>query len=56
MTLKEFLNNGDKFAKYIGIELTDVKPGMAKATMTVTEQNIWHSKLRMNNHILILPT
>ena len=40
MTLKEFLNNGDKFAKYIGIELTDVKPGMAKATMTVTENHM----------------
>ncbi len=40
MTLKEFLNNGDKFAKYIGIELTDVKSGMAKATMTVTENHM----------------
>ena len=40
MTLKEFLNNGDKFAKYIGIELTDVKPGKAKATMTVTENHM----------------
>ena len=40
MTLKEFLNDGDKFAKYIGIELTDVKPGTAKATMTVTEHHM----------------
>ena len=40
MTLKDFLNYGDKFAKYIGIELTDVKPGMAKATMTVTENHM----------------
>ena len=37
MTLKDFLNEGDKFAKYIGIDLVEVKPGMAKATMTVTE-------------------
>jgi acyl-CoA thioesterase len=40
MTLKDFLNEGDKFAKYIGIQLTEVKPGTAKATMTVTENHM----------------
>ena len=40
MTLKDFLNEGDKFAKYIGIDLIEVKPGTAKATMTVTENHM----------------
>ena len=40
MTLKDFLNEGDKFAKYIGIDLVEVKPGTAKATMTVTEHHM----------------
>lgn len=40
MTLKDFLNNGDKFARYIGIELTEVRPGTAKATMTVTANHM----------------
>lgn len=40
MTLKDFLNQGDKFAKYIGIDLVEVKPGTAKATMTVTEHHM----------------
>ena len=40
MTLKDFLNQGDKFAKYIGIDLIEVKPGTAKATMTVTEHHM----------------
>ena len=40
MTLKDFLNEGDKFAKYIGIELTEIRPGTAKATMTVTEHHM----------------
>lgn len=40
MTLKDYLNEGDKFAKYIGIDLVEVKPGTAKATMTVTEHHM----------------
>ena len=40
MTLKEFLNNGDIFAKRNGIQITEIKPGMAKAQMTVTEEHM----------------
>lgn len=40
MTLKEFLNNGDIFAKRNGIQITEIKPGMAKAQMTVTEDHM----------------
>ena len=34
-TLKEILNNGDKFAKENGIQLTEVREGFARAEMTV---------------------
>lgn len=40
MTLKDFLNEGDKFAKYIGVELTHIKPGQAWATMTVAQNHL----------------
>ena len=40
MTLKEFLNNGDIFARRNGIQITEIKPGMAKAQMTVTEEHM----------------
>lgn len=40
MTLKEFLSEGDVFARYIGVKLTEIKPGTAKATMTVTENHL----------------
>ena len=36
MTLKEFLNEGDRFAANSGARLTEVTEGRAKAEMTVT--------------------
>lgn len=40
MTLKEFLNEGDVFARKNGIQITEIKPGMAKAQMVVTENHM----------------
>lgn len=40
MTLKDFLNNGDKFARNNGIQITEIKPGMAKGQLTVTESHL----------------
>ena len=39
-TLKEILNNGDKFAKENGIQLTEVREGFARAEMTVEERHL----------------
>lgn len=39
MTLKEFLNKGDKFASANEIELLEIKENYARATMVVTEQH-----------------
>ena len=51
MTLKDFLNEGDKFAKYIGIDLVEVKPGTAKATMTVTEHHMNAGNIQIRSKI-----
>ena len=40
MTLKENLNNGDRFAKSIGAQLTEVREGFARAELTVGEDHI----------------
>ena len=39
MTLKEFLNNGDRFAAANGISIVEIKEGYAVATMVVTDQH-----------------
>ena len=40
MTLKEFLSDGDRFAKLIGVRLLSVSPGHAKAELLVTSQHL----------------
>jgi len=40
MTLLEYLNDNDKFAKSIGAQLTEVREGYAKAVLTVSENHL----------------
>lgn len=40
MTLKDFLNEGDLFAKNAGAQLTEVREGYARAEMTVCEAHL----------------
>lgn len=40
MTLKEFLNEGDRFAARSGAAITEINEGSAKAEMTVTEEHL----------------
>lgn len=40
MTLKEFLNKGDVFAKNTGARIVEVREGYAIAEMTVTEEHL----------------
>jgi len=40
MTLKDNLNNGDRFAKSIGAQLTEVREGYAKAELDVAENHL----------------
>ncbi len=40
MTLKDYLNGGDHFAANSGARLTDIAPGTATATMTVTSAHL----------------
>lgn len=40
MTLKDNLNNGDRFAKSIGAQLTEVREGYAKAELDVSESHL----------------
>lgn len=40
MTLKDFLNNGDRFAKYNGMQITEIKEGYAKAEMYVEKHHL----------------
>lgn len=40
MTLKEFLNKGDVFAKNSGARIVEVREGYAIAEMTVTEEHL----------------
>jgi len=40
MTLKEFLNKGDVFAKNTGARIVEVREGYAIAEMTVTEDHL----------------
>lgn len=40
MTLKDNLNDGDKFAKSIGAQLTEICEGYSKAELTVTPEHI----------------
>jgi len=40
MTLKDNLNDGDKFAKSIGARLTEIREGYSKAELTVAPEHI----------------
>ena len=40
MTLIDFLNKNDRFAAEAGAQLTEVRPGYARAEMTVTEHHL----------------
>ena len=40
MTLKDHLNENDRFAASCGMQLTDIKEGYAKAQMTVEERHL----------------
>ncbi len=40
MTLKDNLNDGDKFAKSIGAQLTEIREGYSKAELTVAPEHI----------------
>lgn len=40
MTLQETLNQGDRFAKSIGAQLTELREGYAKAELTVVEEHL----------------
>ena len=40
MTLKEFLNSGDRFAANCGVRLIEVVPGAATAMMEVTQAHL----------------
>ena len=40
MTLKDYLNGGDRFAANSGARLTDIGTGTATATMTVTSAHL----------------
>ncbi|MBO6045807.1 MAG: hotdog fold thioesterase [Bacteroidales bacterium] len=40
MTLKDYLNEGDRFASNSGAELVEIKSGMATARMTVTAEHL----------------
>lgn len=40
MTLKEFLNNGDEFAKNSGACITEIREGYARGEMTVTKAHL----------------
>lgn len=40
MTLKDNLNENDRFAKSIGAQLTEVREGFAQAELTVSEQHL----------------
>jgi len=40
MTLKEYLNEGDRFAANSGAKLIELKNGTAKAEMTVTDEHL----------------
>jgi len=40
MTLKDLLNQNDRFALAAGIQLTEVREGYARAEMTVTQEHL----------------
>ena len=40
MTLKDFLNTGDRFAAGCGARLIDITPGSATAVLTVTSEHL----------------
>ena len=40
MTLKDLLNEGDRFAKTNGMQITEIREGYAKAEMTVEERHL----------------
>lgn len=38
--IKDFFNTKDLFAKYVGVEITEVSPGMAKAVLKSEEKHM----------------
>jgi len=40
MTLKEYLNENDRFARNAGIQLVEIREGYARAQMTVEEHHL----------------
>lgn len=40
MTLRERLNNDDRFAKFVGAQLTEISDGYAKAELRVEERHL----------------
>ena len=40
MKLIDYLNKNDRFAAEAGVQLTEVRPGYARAEMTVTEHHL----------------
>ncbi len=40
MTLKDFLNSNDRFARMAGCEIVEISDGYAKAVMTVGEEHL----------------
>ena len=40
MTLKEYLNQNDRFAAEAGIQLTEIREGFARAELTVEERHL----------------
>ena len=40
MTLKDFLNQGDRFAANAGAQIIEVREGYARAEMTVTREHL----------------
>ena len=40
MTLKDFLNNGDVFARNMGASITEIREGYARAEMVVTKEHL----------------
>ena len=40
MTLKDYLNNGDVFARNMGASITEIREGYARAEMVVTKEHL----------------
>lgn len=38
--IKQFIQQGDRFARYVGIDLIEVTPGSATATLTIDDRHL----------------